>query len=110
MEKESILEQGILSESFFAILEGEAQVMADRRRLAVIGRGSFFGEIGLLQSSNEVARVVAEAGTRGLCVPRNAFMRFFTPNHTVAMELEHVSSRRLGRPIFPLSPGNFRQH
>ena len=25
-----------------------------------------------------------------------------------ALELERVSSKRLGRPIFPLTPGNFR--
>jgi len=30
-------------------------------------------------------------------------------NHTVALELERVSTRRLRRPIFPLSTGNFKQ-
>ncbi|MDQ5978097.1 MAG: Cyclic nucleotide-binding protein [Verrucomicrobiota bacterium] len=35
-------------------------------------------------------------------------MRFVTHNFTVALELERVSSKRLGHPIFPLSPGNFR--
>jgi CRP-like cAMP-binding protein len=109
-DKEVILEQGFFSESFFIILEGEAQIIAGQRRLAVIGRGSYFGEIGLLQNSNSVARVVAQTGTRCLCVPRKEFMRFVTHNHTVALELERVSSKRLGHPIFPLTPGNFRAH
>lgn len=105
---EVILQQGFYSESFFIILEGEAHVMNGSRRLAVIGRGSFFGEIGLLQNSNSTARVVAQPGARCVCVPRKEFMRFVTHNYTVALELERVSSRRLGHPIFPLSPGNFR--
>lgn len=108
-ENEVILEQGFYSESFYIILEGEAHIRSGQRRLAVIGRGSYFGEIGLLQNSNSVARVVAQAGTRCLCMPRKEFMRFVTHNHTVAIELERVSSKRLGHPIFPLSPGNFRQ-
>ncbi len=107
---EVILQQGFYSESFFIILEGEAHVMSGQRRLAVIGRGSFFGEIGLLQNSNSTARVVAQPGARCVCVPRKEFMRFVTHNYTVALELERVSSKRLGHPIFPLSPGNFRQH
>jgi CRP-like cAMP-binding protein len=108
-ENEVILEQGFYSDSFYIILEGEAQILSGQRRLAVIGRGSYFGEIGLLQNSNSVARVVAQAGTRCLCMPRQEFMRFVTHNHTVAIELERVSSQRLGHPIFPLSAGNFRQ-
>jgi hypothetical protein len=35
-------------------------------------------------------------------------MRFVTHNYTVALELERVSSKRLGRPIFPLRQGDFR--
>jgi hypothetical protein len=34
-------------------------------------------------------------------------MRFVTHNHTVALELERVSSERLGHPIFPLSQADF---
>jgi CRP-like cAMP-binding protein len=108
-DNETILQQGFYSESFFVLLEGEAHVMVNGKRVAVIGRSSYFGEIGLLQNSNATARVVAREGTRCLSIPRREFLRFVAHNHTVAFELERVSSKRLGRPIFPLSPGNFRQ-
>lgn len=109
-ENEVILEQGFYSESFFIMLEGEAHVVSRGKRIAVIGSTNYFGEIGLLQNSNATARVIARSGARCLCIPRKEFLRFVAHNHTVALELERVSSKRLGRPIFPLSPGNFRQH
>lgn len=106
---EVILERGFFSESFFIVFEGEADVMVGGRAVAHIGTSSYFGEIGLLQNSNATARVQARAGARCLCIPRKEFLRFVAHNHTVSLELERVSSRRLGRPIFPLSKGNFKQ-
>ncbi|HEX2861263.1 MAG TPA: cyclic nucleotide-binding domain-containing protein [Lacunisphaera sp.] len=108
VENDAILQQGFYSDSFYIMLEGEAHVMAGPRRVAIIGSGSYFGEIGLLQNSNATARVVAQAGARCLCIPRREFLRFVAHNYSVALELEHVSSKRLGYPIFPLTPGNFR--
>jgi CRP-like cAMP-binding protein len=69
--------------------------------------GDFFGEIGLLQNSYPTARVAANDGARSLCIRRKEFLRFVAHNYSVALELERVSSKRLGRPIFPLSRGNF---
>ncbi len=108
-EGEVILEHGFFSESFYIMFEGEADIITGGRRVATIGGSSFFGEIGLLQNSNATARVQAKAGARSLCIPRKEFLRFVAHNHTVALELERVSSKRLGRPIFPLSVGNFKQ-
>ncbi len=108
-EGEVILENGFYSDSFYIVFESEADVIAGGRRVATIGGSSFFGEIGLLQNSNATARVQARDGARCLCIPRKEFLRFVAHNHTVALELERVSSQRLGRPIFPLSVGNFKQ-
>lgn len=108
-EGEVILDSGFFSESFFIMFEGEADIIAGGRCVATIGRSSYFGEIGLLQNSNATARVQAKAGARCLCIPRKEFLRFVAHNHTVALELERVSSKRLRRPIFPLSTGNFKQ-
>ena len=103
-----ILAHGFYSDSFFIIFEGEAKITRKGRVQGVIRAGDFFGEIGLLQNSNTTAQVTACAGTRCLCIPRRDFLRFVAHNYTVALELERVSSARLGYPIFPLSPGNFR--
>ena len=103
-----ILQEGYYSENFFVIFEGEAQTTKNGKRRNIMRAGSFFGEIGLLQNSNATAQVSAREGTRCLCIPRREFLRFVAHNYTVALELERVSSQRLGRPIFPLTPGNYR--
>lgn len=106
---EVILQQGFFSDSFYIIFEGRAKIMIKGRQVGVIDAGNFFGEIGLLQNSSATAQVVATPRTRCLCIPRQEFLRFVAHNHAVALKLERVSSQRLGRPIFPLTPGNFRQ-
>ena len=97
---EVMLPQGQFSNNFFIVFEGEVQIASGGKVRARLRGGDFFGEIGLLQNSNATAQVTA----------RKEFLRFVAHNYTVALELERVSSQRLGRPIFPLSPGNFQPH
>jgi len=90
------------------IFESEAEVSQRGRHLATIHSGDFFGEIGLLQNSSATAQVSAKRDFRCLSINRLEFLRFVTHNYSVALELERVSSTRLGRAIFPLNKGNFR--
>lgn len=103
-----IFPENEFNENFFIIFEQDAIVSRNGRRLATIHAGDFFGEIGLLQNSASNAQVSAKQDMRCLSISRVEFLRFVTHNHTVALELERVSSKRLGRPIFPLRKGNFR--
>jgi CRP-like cAMP-binding protein len=103
-----IFPENEFNENFFIIFEQDALVTRKGKRLAVIHAGDFFGEIGLLQNSAANAQVAARQDMRCLSISRVEFLRFVTHNHTVALELERVSSKRLGRPIFPLKKGNFR--
>jgi CRP-like cAMP-binding protein len=105
---DTILSEGQTVEEFFIIFQGDARVTAKDRHLNVIHAGEFFGEIGLMQNSAPNASVTALLGTRCLRIPRTELLRFVTHNYTVALELERVSSERLGRPIFPLRVGDFR--
>ncbi len=104
----SILSEGQTVEVFFVIFQGDARVSQQLRKVATIHAGEFFGEIGLMQNSAPNASVTAQSNTRCLSIPRMELMRFVTHNYTVALELERVSSERLGRPIFPLRQGDFR--
>lgn len=106
--EDMILSEGQTVEEFFVIFQGDAKVSSRERQLAVIHAGEFFGEIGLMQNSAPNASVTALLGTRCLRIPRTELLRFVTHNYTVALELERVSSERLGRPIFPLKLGDFR--
>jgi CRP-like cAMP-binding protein len=107
-DNDVILQNGFYSDSFFIMFEGEAKISNRGKVRGAIRGGDFFGEIGLLQNSNATAQVTAGPGTRCLCIPRREFLRFVSHNYTVALELERVSSDRLGYPIFPLSQGNFQ--
>ncbi|HEY4989186.1 MAG TPA: cyclic nucleotide-binding domain-containing protein, partial [Opitutaceae bacterium] len=104
----AILSEGQTVEEFFVIFQGDAHVTKESQKMATIRSGEFFGEIGLMQNSSPNASVSANRDTRCLSIPRTELLRFVTHNYTVALELERVSSERLGRPIFPLRRGDFR--
>jgi CRP-like cAMP-binding protein len=107
-QDDAILSEGQTVEDFFVIFEGDAKVSREGRGLATIHAGDFFGEIGLMQNSSPNASVAAHHRTRCLRIPRVELLRFVTHNYTVALEIERVSSERLGRPLFPLKVGDFR--
>lgn len=102
-----ILAEGYASQFFFIIHTGWAFATHRGRRVGRIGPGEFLGEIGLLQNSVATATVHAAENVRCLCIAKKDFLRFVTHNYAVALTLEHVSSARLGRPIFPLNLGDF---
>lgn len=60
---------------FYAIVEGGADVVHDGRRLAELGPGDFFGEIGLLVTGRRTASVVAREPTRMVVLFDQAFRR-----------------------------------
>jgi CRP-like cAMP-binding protein len=99
---ETIFSEGQVMDRFFILFEGDAQVSWKNRAVGMIHTGEFFGEIGLLQNSSANATVTARRNTRTLTIARTEFVRFVTHNYAVALELERVSSKRLGRPIFPV--------
>lgn len=107
-EDDVILKEGLPVDEFFVLFQGEAKVTRANRTVATVAAGDFFGEIGMLQNSVPTASVYGCAGTRCISIRRTELLRFVTHNFTVALELERVSSERLGHPIFPLKPGDFR--
>jgi CRP-like cAMP-binding protein len=100
--------EGHYHQEFFVIFEQDAVVSRNDRVTATIRPGDFFGEISLLQNSTSTSCVTARHDTRCLAIDRVEFLRFVTHNHSVALDLERVSSKRLGHPIFPLKKGDFR--
>jgi CRP-like cAMP-binding protein len=104
---DKIIEQGAETKAFYLVSEGEVNVLNGCRRIARVKAGGFLGEIGLLQNSVSTADVEAGEDTRCLVVSKSEFMRFMSHNYHVALQLERVSSRRLGHPIFPLNPLSF---
>lgn len=87
---------------FFVIYEGTVRITRRNRTVATLAAGQYFGEISLLQNSQTTTAVLGGEETRCLYIPQRDFLRFVTHNYSAALELERVSSKRLGRPIFPL--------
>jgi CRP/FNR family transcriptional regulator, cyclic AMP receptor protein len=58
-EGKRLARQGDFAYEFFAIREGSAEVTRDGRKVADLGPGDFFGEIGLLETERRTATVVA---------------------------------------------------
>ena len=51
--------EGQFAHEFFIIEDGVAEVIANGNRIAELGAGDFFGEIGLLETERRTASVVA---------------------------------------------------
>jgi serine/threonine protein phosphatase PrpC/CRP-like cAMP-binding protein len=81
------------------ILRGAARVMKDEKTLAEIGRGSFFGEMALIDKSPRSADVVAIKKTRVLEIERRALFGLMNREPHLAIKLMwpmcQVINRRL---------------
>jgi CRP/FNR family cyclic AMP-dependent transcriptional regulator len=58
-EGHELATEGQFAHEFFVIEEGSAAVMQNGERIAELGPGEFFGEIGLLETERRTASVVA---------------------------------------------------
>src|SRR4051794_29252609 len=60
-EGRNLVVQGRLGHEFFLILDGEAVVRRNDRKVAALGAGDYFGELALLDKGPRDATVVAES-------------------------------------------------
>ncbi|PTY05126.1 hypothetical protein DB347_16770 [Opitutaceae bacterium EW11] len=106
-EGDVIVAHGSESHQFYVIYEGRVRVKRGKKTKGKLQPGAFFGEVSILQNSTAVSDVVATEPVRCLTISKADFLRFVTHNPLVSLQLEEISSKRLGRPIFPLSPHSF---
>jgi CRP-like cAMP-binding protein len=99
-----VVQEGDDVQAFYIIYEGSVRAMHGSKRAGKIRQGGFFGEISLLQNGAATASLVAQEETLCLALGKTDFLRFVRHNYYVALTLERISSKRLGRPIFPLNP------
>jgi CRP-like cAMP-binding protein len=104
-----IIARGQEVPSLYVLYEGHARTRDDHKRTARLNPGDFFGEISLLQTSVATTDVETKDEARSLVVNRVEFIRFMARNHQVALQMERLCSRRLGRPIFPLERTAFSE-
>ena len=78
--------EGRFAHEFFVIEDGAAAVLKDGERIAELGPGDFFGEIGLLETDRRTASVVAST-------PMQLIVMFQREFKQMAQEMPAVADR-----------------
>jgi CRP/FNR family cyclic AMP-dependent transcriptional regulator len=74
-EGKEMTREGQRGREFFVLLEGNADVVKDGRRINTLGPGDFFGEIALVSDVPRTATVTATSPVRALVVTDRDFRR-----------------------------------
>jgi CRP/FNR family cyclic AMP-dependent transcriptional regulator len=80
---------------FFVVAEGQAKAMKRGRRIASFGRGSFFGEMSLLDEGPRSATVTAETDMQLLVLDSRSFSALVAENPSVSRKLLRGMAERL---------------
>jgi CRP-like cAMP-binding protein len=68
-----LMREGDRGREFFVLLQGEAEVRREGRKLNTLGPGDFFGEIALVSHSPRTATVSTTADSQLLVITASAF-------------------------------------
>ena len=87
MTNASIVKQGVVGDSFYVVLTGQAKVIANGRTIHRLLPGDHFGEISLLDGGERTASVVAETPITLLEITQKQFFNMLAkdPGITVAL-------------------------
>ena len=94
-----IVRQGEAADTFFIVVDGEVEVLreedGERRRVATLGRGQFFGETGILRDMPRTATVRAVTPTTLLTFGREAFRELVAQSLGTTADFDRVIHERL---------------
>lgn len=91
----TIVEEGLLGETMFVVLSGEAKVMKGKRRLGTVRPGDFFGEVALLDGAPRSASVVAETPVVAIRLFRRTLLRTLEAEPELALKILDSLVRRV---------------
>lgn len=69
-----LITEGTTGREFFVIVDGEANVSRNGRKVASIGAGSYFGELALLQNAPRNATVTADSDLEVVVLGQREFL------------------------------------
>ena len=90
-----LVEQGRPGHEFFLILEGEATVRRDNRKVASLGKGQYFGELSLLDRGPRTATVTADTDMRVLVLGQREFLGVLDDVPGLAYKILRIMAHRL---------------
>jgi CRP-like cAMP-binding protein len=90
-----LMRQGERGREFFVLLEGEAEVRRNNRKLATRHAGEFFGEIALVSDRPRVATVTATTPLRALVIRDTEFRSLISRTPQIALKVLEAFADRL---------------
>ena len=96
-EGDLLVREGASAQEFFLIEDGEAAVLQDGERIAVLGPGDFFGEIGLVETDRRTASIIAATPMDVIVMYRTEFEQMEKELPTVADQIRAAIRARLDR-------------
>ncbi len=87
--------QGRPGREFFVLVEGEADVKQNGRKIATLKDGDFFGEISLVSNRPRTATVVATTPARVLVITDRAFRRLMEKSPGIQAKVLQALAERL---------------
>jgi CRP-like cAMP-binding protein len=93
-EGKHLVDEGDYSYELMMIEEGTADVMRGDEKLATLGPGDFFGEMGLVEDERRNATVVATAPMRLLTLDRWDWRRLEKDVPTAAAQIRETMEKR----------------
>ena len=91
----TIVEEGLLGETMFVVLTGEAKVLQGKRRLGTVRPGDFFGEVALLYGAPRSASVVAETPLEAIRLYRRTLLKMLEAEPQMALKILDSLVRRV---------------
>jgi CRP-like cAMP-binding protein/thioredoxin reductase/Fe-S-cluster-containing hydrogenase component 2 len=83
------------TDTFWSIISGSVEIEIDQQRKIRLGKGNFFGEMGLISGRRRVATVkVAEANTLLVETPRKQILKLMASVDSVRRALDEVFMKR----------------
>ncbi len=91
----TLIEEGRQGHEFFVLVEGEADVRKNGRRVEQVGSGSFFGEMALLSQRPRNATVQAKTPVRVLVVHEQGFRRLLRDSPSIQLKVLQALADRV---------------
>jgi CRP-like cAMP-binding protein len=87
--------QGARGREFFVLLDGNADVKKNGRRINTLGPGDFFGEIALVSDTPRTATVIATSPVRALVITDRSFRRLMADTPEIQERVLSALAARL---------------
>jgi CRP-like cAMP-binding protein len=91
----TLIKEGTRGREFFVLVEGEAKVTKNDRRLATMRAGDFFGEIALITDVPRTTTVTADTPVRLLVMTKRDFQRLLREQPQIQRKVLEALAKRL---------------